>query len=458
MKIGFGRGDITPRGGKVSLCGQYHLRVTETVLDPLMAYAMVIESEDERTVFVAADTLQPYAFWTTYLCEALQTVLPGLKEDQLIISATHIHTGPGPRLKMTGEELEPDGVISLESCFRIAMDGAIEAVRQALVSLTEARLEFGISRIQTGMQRMTVFSNGQAEMYGDIHRSDFRCMFGRDGGPVYILYAYRTGSDELIGIVADVPCPAQCDEMAEVITADYWGVVREKIWAEFGPNTGILPLCRAAGDLSPHDLIDVMPAERDYGLFAGRQIAEKLGERIFRGILETRHRTVCGIDSDVGYIHRMHVIDLPMWRVSDSEYDWAREILRAYPHEENRTTALAEAFIKRYLQSDPAVCHARVHTVLTGTIMVMTFPFELYAAYADRIRLSLPMVNLLDVQLCYENLGYLPTEEAASRGWNSYSANLLDGACGPEGGDELVKACIEIGQQMRGSVNAKKYI
>ncbi len=127
MKIGFGRGDITPRGGKVSLCGQYHLRVTETVLDPLMAYAMVIESEDERTVFVAADTLQPYAFWTTYLCEALQTVLPGLKEDQLIISATHIHTGPGPRLKMTGEEREPDGVISLESCFRIAMDGAIES-------------------------------------------------------------------------------------------------------------------------------------------------------------------------------------------------------------------------------------------------------------------------------------------------------------------------------------------
>ena len=90
--------------------------------------------------------------------------------------------------------------------------------------------------------------------------------------------------------------------------------------------------------------------------------------------------------------------------------------------------------------------------------MVMTFPFELYAAYADRIRLSLPMVNLLDVQLCYENLGYLPTEEAASRGWNSYSANLLDGACGPEGGDELVKACIEIGQQMWGSVNAKNYI
>ena len=56
MKIGFGQADITPKGGKVALLGQFETRVTDRVLDPLYAVAMVILSDNARTVWVSADT------------------------------------------------------------------------------------------------------------------------------------------------------------------------------------------------------------------------------------------------------------------------------------------------------------------------------------------------------------------------------------------------------------------
>ena len=50
MKIGFGQADITPIGGKISLLGQFHQRITDKILDPLYAVAMIIESDNARTI------------------------------------------------------------------------------------------------------------------------------------------------------------------------------------------------------------------------------------------------------------------------------------------------------------------------------------------------------------------------------------------------------------------------
>ena len=46
ISIGWGKADITPRGSPISLLGQWEIRITEEVRDPLYAVAMVMQSGD----------------------------------------------------------------------------------------------------------------------------------------------------------------------------------------------------------------------------------------------------------------------------------------------------------------------------------------------------------------------------------------------------------------------------
>ena len=91
LRVGWGQAEITPRGGAVSLYGQWELRITEEIRDPLYAVAMVIESAAERTIWVGCDLLYVYRELREEVCQRLSESLPGFQEKQLILSATHIH-------------------------------------------------------------------------------------------------------------------------------------------------------------------------------------------------------------------------------------------------------------------------------------------------------------------------------------------------------------------------------
>ena len=54
-QIGWGKGDITPKGEPVSLVGQFHVRITEEIHDPLYAMCMVVKSEEAASVWVSID-------------------------------------------------------------------------------------------------------------------------------------------------------------------------------------------------------------------------------------------------------------------------------------------------------------------------------------------------------------------------------------------------------------------
>ena len=126
-------------------------------------------------------------------------------------------------------------------------------------------------------------------MYGDVHREDFCGMEGRDGGPMQFLYVYNAVRCDLTGVVANIPCPAQCDEHASYVTADYFGVVRSRLQEALGEAVCLLPLVRAAGDLSPHDMVDRMPGiERCEGR-RGVRAAARTGKTGFH----TEKRNAC---------------------------------------------------------------------------------------------------------------------------------------------------------------------
>ena len=72
-----------------------------------------------------------------------------------------------------------------------------------------------------------------------------------------------------------------------------------------------------------------------------------------------------------------------------------------------------------------------------GGTSIVTDPFELFVAYADRIRAGSGNPNTMVVQLTNGYEGYLPTAKAISCG--GYSAGVNNGYLGAEGGDALVR-------------------
>ena len=165
--------------------------------------------------------------------EALLLELPGFRNCYSIaIAATHIHTGPYIKrerlLSLTGDEglKEDPGTLTTAECRRQIAAGICQAVLMAHQNMEESELGLSVAHIITGVNRRVVYKDGSARMYGHLDTDAFSHMESRDGGPSQFLYVHRLSDGALTGVVCNVPCTAQCDEHANYITADYWGVVR----------------------------------------------------------------------------------------------------------------------------------------------------------------------------------------------------------------------------------------
>ena len=190
--------------------------------------------------------------------------------------------------------------------------GVARAALMALSSMRESIVEVGVAREQTGVCRRATYQDGSAQMYGDVH-GKISGMEGRDGGPMQFLYVYDAVRCDLTGVVANIPCPAQCDEHASYITADYFGVVRNRLQEALGEAVCLLPLVRAAGDLSPHDMVDRMPGIKRC---EGRSGALHMGNRVARALLRERERPVSTLKS-ARVRHASKDIPFPIWSATE---------------------------------------------------------------------------------------------------------------------------------------------
>ena len=95
MKIqyGIGRRCINPEV-PISLAGYFNTRMWDKILDDIEVRVIVFKGEKEDFAIVHFDILSiSYPFYTDVL-EALQSVEPSFKEENVLISAVHSHTSP----------------------------------------------------------------------------------------------------------------------------------------------------------------------------------------------------------------------------------------------------------------------------------------------------------------------------------------------------------------------------
>ena len=448
MRIGFGQAAFTPNGA-VAMIGLYRVRVADKAETPLLATAMAVTDGEKPPVYwVGCDLLYITDELVDAVCRRLSVVLPDFHRNQLILSATHIHTGPFLKEKMDTTLLsfpaEVSNVLSPEECCQQVADGIVQAILEAVKDKEPALTARANVDIKTGYCRRGVFTDGTAKMYPDVYRPDFSHLECRDGGAVKLVYVLREKDNTLKGVIADVPCPAQANVNTPYMHGDYWDITRCLVQERL--EIPVLGICACAGDLSPRDLYDRDDTDTDKRM-------QKLGKIIGGAIIEKSADLVP--DTPV-MAHIFKEIPLKIWRPTPAQYQRAKsvckQLYKQYSFCEGQVPfqkegfpkylySEAEAIIRRFLRKEETVS-TPIHGLRLGDAVFISNPFECFTEYADRIAMQFLGSDIYDVQLTDQYYGYLPTRDAVYGG--GYSACIYNGICDPDGGDALVRESAEI--------------
>ena len=490
LKIGWSEKNITSHK-RISLAGQFAERISEYVEKPLTFTAMAVENGQDQMVLCSIDVVSIGWNLVEDIRAAIAGNLPDLDPRKVIIAAIHTHTGPVfphvSRVKggvysgfrgLLETELPKDKkyiesapvstdktIATPQENYDLILKQAVEAITEAWNSRAAGSFVNAFGRAAVGMCRRAAYNDGSAQMWGDTNTAVFTQLEGGNDSGIELMYIFDD-AQKLTGVVANLACPAQCVQHRLFVSPDFWGEVKMLLREHFGEELFLLPLCSAAGDQCPVDLIRWVEPESDVhdpnltrnnppkrkadpSMFdlAGMR---KTGRRIAREIIDVFHDGLDTAVSDPVFEHQVEDFQLPLRRATLAEEAVARKAIRDYIREKDGDVDYNDAaklqvhlgILRRMeLQEVVETVDTEVHLIRLGNIAIATNPFELFLDYGNQIKARSLAEQTFLVQLANGAEGYLPTEKAEKGG--HYSAFISSGKVGHVGGDQLVRQTLK---------------
>ncbi len=471
IKLGWAQRDITPER-HVNLFGYPHRRLTNTVRDPVTVTALFIGSGKDYAILVSCDLCVIYQQTVERCRKHIEKKIPQVDPLKIIFNAIHTHDAPG--LASWVYPPVPEGAMSPDEYSVFFAERVTEAVREAWKNQKAGSVAWGYGQAVAGHNRRTVYfasgkggssdsaANERSEMYGMTDDPLFSHVEGYEDHGVDILFTFDT-KKELTGVVVNLACPSQETEGLKEISADFWHETRNELRKKFGKNLKVLPQCSAAGDLSPHRLLNRKACDRMLKL-KNVTMREEIARRISSAVEEVFPYAIKDIRNNVSFKHVTGNLKLKRKKVSLAEF---REVKKEYEklmkeqpgipdgeYEKFSYLRRCRTAMERYKlqKSDPGY-PAEVHVIRIGDIAIVTNPFELYLDYGLRIKARSPFVQTFIVELSNGFGCYLPTQRAVRAG--GYSATVYENNVGPEGGQQLVEMTLQMLRQVSKEKDAK---
>lgn len=489
LRIGWSEIDITP-SKKAALAGQFAERISQYVEKPITATAMAVSNDDEQMILVSCDLI----FTTSNLVSAVRKNFEqnnlGIDPKKIILSAIHTHTAPAyPReegavssassrkmlekfLKDGRKYIEKqsvsknDDIASGEEIFDFLTSQITQVIIDAWSKKAPASFVNAFGRAPVGMCRRAVYSDQSAKMWGETNHSAFTALEGGSDTGIELMYMFDMHGN-ISGIVANLACPAQCVQHRLFISPDFWGEVKALLRERFGQHIYLLALCSAAGDQCPVDLIrwvepesDVNDPNIDRKYPVNRKADPSMfdlkgmkltGRRIAREIISVYEDGLDACHSDIAFEHQVHMMKLPLRRVTPEDIKIAEKEINQYLNEKAGDVDYIDAaklqvhlgvLSRHELQETENMHDTEVHIIRFGPIAIATNPFELFLDYGNQIKARSRAQQTFLVQLACGADGYLPTKKAEYGG--HYSAFVSSGLVGHEGGDSLVRQTLDV--------------
>ena len=265
-KVGQATAKITPTKPLMLAGYAARNRPFDRIEDDLFAKALVIEdAAGNRGVMVTADLIGFTAAVADPICERLREKA-GLRREQIVLNASHIHTGPSLSLNPAKRgNFSADDAINTVEYTRWLQDQIVDVVLRALGELTPARLSWGGGQASFAMNRreftpttikLGVNPRGLVDRTVPVLRID-----GLDGKPRAVVFGYACHNTTL----------TQRDYM---LSGDYAGYAQRLIEERF-PEAQAMFVIGCAGDANPYPL-GTLELARQHGAALGEEVCRVL--------------------------------------------------------------------------------------------------------------------------------------------------------------------------------------
>ena len=399
MKAGFGKVEITPRVG-VELCGfgPYLNRHSTRVVEPLFARAMAVELGDAGWVLISCDLLGVSAQLTQQVRARVRQATH-LRDDQIMVHATHTHSGPctTPELIGWGDPDDP----YLEVLPRLIAEAGIQAVRDlAPATLHHAAVPaagFSYNREFPDPGRTNELAMDWQWQTDRPEETDTSA---------HILRINR--GSQCAGFLTYFSChPVVCCERNTEIHGDFVGSATNRIEKEHPGAVGLF-LQGAHGDLNSN-YVHGMPAQ---SLVALERFSERFASVIRGGLRQAPPVAVTQVASGQGAApySREKISELSL---RDQLAGHEATLATAGPNLEDRDSRLAMVYVKglrKILTDGTGQPPLTVQSFRLGPVTFTGLPLELMHRIKRRFQAEQGDMALL-LSITNGFLGYAPLRE-----------------------------------------------
>ena len=431
LRAGAAAVDITPKKA-LHLFGYPHVPRTSTgVHDPLFASSMYLASGEDGILFISCDVIFVPKAIVTSARQRIQEQT-GLSGDNILITATHTHSGPDTVRYLSNES---DSTVP-------------EPDAEYMAQLEDGIVSAGVSAVQ--QEQHAVLGKGLADGRGvGTNRRNPEGL--RDAAvPVVLVRSEEDGSPIGLMLICAMH-PTVLHEDSTLISGDFPGLARLHLQGTvLGASCPVLYCMGASGNQSPRHVTRANTFEE------AKRLGEVLGESVAAVVDVMEYGSVLNIQTT------RTLVDLPIREFPDAEtaasnLDQVEARYKALqaagaPDTDVRTAecdlfgaqetlTLAHAARSEKLQAYVDTCMpAEIQVFQLDDWTLVGWPGEVFVEFALTLREHKPdayMISIANGEL----QGYLVTEEAVQEGGYEASNALFQS---PESGMILLERTVAL--------------
>jgi hypothetical protein len=430
--------DITPPVG-FRMAGYFDERFSTGVHDPLKAKAMVLQQGGRQIALVFCDLIG-LSLDISRPARERASGLTGIPVTNIIIAATHSHTGPlfddvrgdyfhKEAIKKYGKDTHE--VIDLPEFLR---DRLVKVIVAAKANLRPSELEAGIAT-QKGISfnRRYLMKDGTLRTNPGLRNPKVIGPAGPIDPDVGILLVKHIGQPEPVGGLTVFAMHADTTS-GTLFSADYPYGLQQTLRETFGGNYISAFAAGTSGNINHVDT-SKPPGTRVNGADIAFQLGTTLGKTVLADVPD-----LTPIDHpDLG--SRSETLMLPLQKVTPRDIAEAQVVLprMADPHvdffEKVRATTVLD------LAHRPKIYPMEVQVFrLDKETAIVCLPAEIFVEFGLAIKAASPFKRTMVIEISNDRPSYVPTLKAFPQG----GYEVMNSRVAPGGGEKMTEAAIKM--------------
>lgn len=431
---------ITPPTG-APMAGYYHARGAEGTLDDLYAKALVLDDGSTKVALVTLDLISTTITLTREARAAIEksTGIPGAN---VMISATHAHTGPeladrGARSAIAAQT--PIGANNLTTTYTASLaEKVAEAVRQAAANLTNVTISAATGRCETiAFNRRFYMKDGSVSWNPGKLNPDIMQPAGTTDPEVgIVLFEPPHRATQLVPAHAIYINFAMHPDTVggAMFSADYPGALSRRMSDYHGANCVTLFANGTCGNLNH---VDVNWARAQNTRAEPERLGTILAASVF--LAEKNLREIKPAPLRV----KSETVQLPLAPITPQEIEQAGATVRTG---DDKTRDNFMKLVKAYQVLDVAAREGKpleveVQVITLGDELAwVSLPGEIFVELGLALKKRSPFKQTMIAELANGSIGYIPDRRSYAEG----NYEPVSARCAPGSGEQLVETASKL--------------